>query len=159
MQIPAQLLSRSAPIANKQRAYAKGPAYDGVVIPRNLADWSANMRGVGGLRKPNRPMVNFVARELAIEKLKAPSYTPFIAPNMADGPCPEPSSDHKAMSRNGTQIAKLPSLLVHRRVLWTPGSYIRFASLLQRIFVAIGARSVELPPRCIIFDRAPYSYY
>ena len=45
---------------------------------------------------PNKPMVNYVCRELALCMLEVPIYTPFIAPNMADGPWPVPASEQKS---------------------------------------------------------------
>ena len=88
-----QLFAHFLPISAKHRANAKDPAYEEVVIPRRLAEYSVDLRNLGGFLKPNQPMVNYVSKELAIGKLKVPSYTPYIVPNLAEAPWP-PSSEH-----------------------------------------------------------------
>ena len=45
-------------------------------------------------------MVNYVSRELDLGKLKAPSYTPYIAPNIAEVPLPaQPAEPKDAMAK------------------------------------------------------------
>ena len=41
-------------------------------------------------------MVIYVSRELALGKLKVPSYTPYIAPNIAEAPWPAQSAERRA---------------------------------------------------------------
>ena len=88
-----QLFAHFQPLSAKQRANTKDPAYEELVIPRRLAEYSVDRRNLGGFLKPNHPMVNYVSKELAIGKLKIPSYTPYIVPDLADAPWP-PSSEH-----------------------------------------------------------------
>ena len=102
-----QLFSHFAPITAKSRANVKNPAYEEVAIPSKMAEYAADLRGIGGFLKPNDPMVNYVGRELAIGKTKVPSHTPFIAPNLADVPRPAPLLDTSHLSRNGNRTAKL----------------------------------------------------
>ena len=96
MQRLMQLFSHFEPITAKQRSNIKDPAFEEIVLPRKLASYSADLRGLGGFLKPNQPMVNYVSRELALGKLKVPSYTPYIVPNIAEVPWPAPTAEHKA---------------------------------------------------------------
>ena len=96
MQLLMQLFSHFEPITAKQRSNIKDPAFEEIVLPRKLAAYAADLRGLGGFLKPNQPMVNYVSRELALGKLKVPSYTPYIVPSIAEVPWPVPSAEHKA---------------------------------------------------------------
>ena len=76
-----QLFAHFRPLSAKKRANTKDPSYEELAIPRRLAEYSVDLRNLGGFQKPNHPMVNYVSKELAIGKLKIPIYTPYIAPD------------------------------------------------------------------------------
>ena len=41
-------------------------------------------------------MVNYIRKEISVGGLKAPVYTPYIAPNPSESPWPAPSADRRA---------------------------------------------------------------
>ena len=77
MQLPMHLFAHFVPMAAKRRTNVKGPAYEEVAIHRKLAEYKADLRGIGGFLKPNQPAINYVSRELAIGKTKVPIYAPL----------------------------------------------------------------------------------
>ena len=77
-------------------ANATGPDFDEIALPRKLDGYTADLRRIGSFLQPIRPIVNYVSRELAIGKLIAPIYTPYIAPNLADVHFPVPPTANKA---------------------------------------------------------------
>ena len=75
-----QLLSHFSPQLAKRRTSSKGPLYEEVVLPERVRAYTADLSSLGALLMPNRPMANYVSRELARGELQIPSYTPYIAP-------------------------------------------------------------------------------
>ena len=103
MQLLMQIFSHFAPVVVRQRLNAKDPSFEELVIPQKLAQYTADLKGLGGFLKPNQPMVNHISKELAVGKLKVPSYTPYIVPNLAEAPWPVPSAEHRtALSKWGS---------------------------------------------------------
>ena len=72
MQLLIHLVANFAPTTAKIRTDVKGPAYEEVAIHRTMAEYTADLRGIGGFLKPNRPTINYVSRELAIGKTMGP---------------------------------------------------------------------------------------
>ena len=95
LQLLMQLFSHFAPVVARQRLNAKDPSFEELAIPKKLARYTSNLSGMGGYLKPNQPMVNYISKEIAVGKLKAPSYTPYIVPNPAEAPWPVPSAEHR----------------------------------------------------------------
>ena len=95
LQLLTQLFTHFAPVMVRQRPNAKGPAFEELVIPQKLPRYTANLSGLGGFLKPNQPMANYISKEIAVGKLKVPSYTPYIVPNPAEAPWPVPSAEHR----------------------------------------------------------------
>ena len=96
IQLLMQLFSHFQPVVARQRLNSKDPSFEELVIPQRLAVYKADLSGLGGFLKPNQTMVNYVSRELAVGKLKVPSYTPYIVPNPAEAPWPVDSAEHRA---------------------------------------------------------------
>ena len=109
MDLFTQLLTHFAPHP-QQRAKAKDPMCGEVVIPERLRNYSADVSALGAFLKPNRPMRNYVSRELPRGAAKTPSYTPSVVPDVGEVPWPVPTAEHSAAltlwSANARQAAK-----------------------------------------------------
>ena len=78
LQLIMQLLSHFAPLVVRNRANANDPPHEEVAPPEKLRRYSADLCALGAFFKPNQLMDNFVSRGLAMWKIQAPSYTPYI---------------------------------------------------------------------------------
>ena len=56
----------------------------------------ADLFPMGAFLKPNRPMANYVSRELARGSCQTPHYTPYKVADMSASPWPVPAADHTA---------------------------------------------------------------
>ena len=68
MQLFTQLLSHFAPV-QKQRVNPKDPTFEEVVLPAKLRGYKADFSCLGGFRRPNQGMSNYVSKELILEEL------------------------------------------------------------------------------------------
>ena len=68
MQLLTQLLSHFAPV-QRQRANPKDPTFEEVVLPAKLKGYKADFSCLGGFRRPNQGMSNYVSKELILEEL------------------------------------------------------------------------------------------
>ena len=114
IQLVTQLLSHFSPQLAKQLTSSKDPMFGEIVLPGRLRAYTSDLSSLGELLKPNQPTANYASRELARGNLQIPSYTPYIAPDLSESPCPGPIAEHSdalARWRNSRQSAKMPKNL------------------------------------------------
>ena len=94
MQLLFQILGRFPPRQLHARPNAKDPAYEELVIPERLREFTVSLGGIIGLLKPTQEMANYISLGLSRGRNKVPAYTPFIVPGVSDAPWSVASQEH-----------------------------------------------------------------
>ena len=76
LQLMLQILGHFPQRQPQIRPNANDPAYDELVIPERLREFTASLGGIGSLLKPTHEMANYISIELALGQAKVPAYTP-----------------------------------------------------------------------------------
>ena len=94
LQLIMQLLSHFTPLVARNRANAKDPPYEEIVLPGKLRRYSADPSASRAFFNLNQLMANFISRELARGEIHLPSYTPYIAADVSVAPWLVPAAEH-----------------------------------------------------------------